>query len=65
MQIGEIALESNLVVLPRHPIHAWCRLTLERVERHRKCFDVDVMKERGEFFLLPLPCSLPHAAQRL
>jgi hypothetical protein len=28
-------------------------------------FDADVMEERGELFLLPLPCDLTYALQRL
>jgi hypothetical protein len=27
--------------------------------------DTDMAEERGELFLLPLPCGLPYAAQRL
>jgi hypothetical protein len=30
-----------------------------------ECIDVDVVEERGELFLLPLPCGVPYAVQRL
>jgi hypothetical protein len=39
--------------------------TGEREERHPECVDADVVEERGELLLLPLPCCLPYALQRL
>jgi hypothetical protein len=65
VQVCELALEPRLVVLPRHPVHAGGRFALERVKRHPQRVGVDVVEERGEPFLLPVPCGLPYAAQRL
>ena len=65
VQILEPWLEVCLVVLPRHAVHAGSRLALERVERRSQRVDVDVVEKRGEPFLLPLPCGLPYAVQRL
>jgi Zn finger protein HypA/HybF involved in hydrogenase expression len=65
VQIREPWLEFCLVVLPRHAVHSGSRLALERVVRHAKCIDCDVVQERSELLLLPLPCGLPYASQRL
>src|ERR1019366_34545 len=42
-----------------------CVHNLKRVERRPERIDTDMVEERGELFLLPLPCGLPYAAQRL
>jgi hypothetical protein len=65
MQILDPEFEIGLVILPRHTIHAGSGLALERVERRPERIDTDMVEERGELFLLPLPCGLPYAAQRL
>jgi hypothetical protein len=65
VQILEIALEVRLVVLPRQPIHTWCCVRLEFVERLFEQLDADVVEERDELFLLPFPCDFPYALQRL
>src|ERR1019366_9432901 len=57
--------EIRLVVVPRHTVHAGGGFTLKRVERRPERIDTDMVQERGELFLLPLPCGLPYAAQRL
>ena len=38
---------------------------LQLEERQPEKVDIDVVKERGEPFLLPLPCCLSYAFQRL
>jgi hypothetical protein len=65
MQILEIALEVRLVGLPGQSIHAGRGLLLELMKRLAEQIDADVVQERGEPFLLPLPCGLPYAFQRL
>jgi hypothetical protein len=64
MQIVEVALEICLVVPPGQPIHAGCRVALERKEGHSEQAGTDVVEERGEPFLLPLPCDFSYAVQR-
>ena len=65
VQSREIALEVGLVGLPCHPVHAGRGLPLEFAERQPEQRGIDVVKESGEPFLLPLPCCLSYAAQRL
>jgi len=54
-----------LVVLPCHVVHAGGDFALERVEHQPERADVNLMEKRGEPCLLPLPCGVPYAAQRL
>src|SRR5205823_9666836 len=54
-----------LVVLPRQPIHARRGVFFEFEERLFKQVRADMMEERGEPLLLPFPCDLPYAFQRL
>src|SRR5580704_11170011 len=65
MQILDPEFEVRLVVLPRHTIHTGGGFALKRVERRPERIDTDMVEERGELLLLPLPCGLPYAAQRL
>src|SRR6185437_9202987 len=65
MQIREPRLEVCLVVLPRQSIHPGGGIPLERMECFPQVRDADVVQERCEPFLLPLPCGLPHAVQPL
>jgi hypothetical protein len=64
-QILEFALEVRLVGLPAHSIHTGRGLLPELIVCFLKQIDADVVQERGEPFLLPLPCGLPYAVQRL
>src|ERR1700736_3682530 len=48
-----------------HPVHAGGSFAFERIERRPKRVDVGMMEKRGEPLLLPLPCVLPYAVQRL
>src|SRR5947207_1902948 len=65
MQIPEIALEVCLIGPPRQTIHSRCRILLEFEECLFEVRGADVMEERSELLLLPLPCCLPYALQRL
>ena len=65
VQIVELVLKVCRIALPRQPVHAGSRFLLERIEGVPQQFRIDVVEERGEPFLLPLPCSLPYAFQRL
>jgi len=65
VEILEIALKVHFVVLPGHPIDSSGSFAFERVECHLERVDVDLVEKRGEPLLLPLPCGLPYAAQRL
>src|SRR5580704_2037064 len=58
MQILDPEFEVRLVILPRHAIHARGGFALKRVERHPERIDIDMVEERGELFLLPLPLRL-------
>jgi hypothetical protein len=51
--------------MPRYPIHAGGGFALKRVERRPERVSIDVVEERGELSLLPLPCGFPYAVQRL
>ena len=64
-RVLEPRLKVCLVVPPRHAIHPGSGLAPERVERRPQRVDIDMVEERGEPFLLPLPCGLPYAVQRL
>ena len=44
---------------------AGSRVSLNRVARRSQHGRIDVVQERGEPLLLPLPCGLPYARQRL
>jgi hypothetical protein len=57
MQILDPEFEVRLVILPRHTIHAGGGFALKRVERRPERIDIDMVEERGELFLLPLPCG--------
>jgi hypothetical protein len=65
MQILKIALKVLLVVPTCQPIHTSCSILLEFRESFFEVISTDVMEERGELLLLPLPCNLPYALQRL
>jgi hypothetical protein len=57
-------LQIAFVVLPRHPIHSGCGISLEGEKRQPKQLNGDVVKERGEAFLLSLSRDIPYALQR-
>jgi hypothetical protein len=65
MQVLKIVLKVLLVVPTCQPIHSSCSILLEFRECFFEVINTDVMEERGELLLLPLPCSLPYALQRL
>jgi len=65
MQVLEIALEVLLVIRPAQAIYARCGIFLKFEKRLVEQIDADVVEERGELLLLPLPCCLPYARQRL
>ena len=65
MQILEIAFEVRIVLLPCQTIHASSGVLLEFVKRVFKQVDGQMVEERSELLLLPLPCGLPYAFQRL
>lgn len=61
----EIAPEVFLVVLPCHAINTGGGFAFERVKRRPERGAIDMVEKRGEPLLLPLPCGLPYAVQRL
>src|SRR5450759_2179435 len=65
MQVLKIVLKVLLVVPTCQPIHPRCSILLEFKECLFEVINTDVVEERGELLLLPLPCSLPYALQRL
>ena len=64
VQISEVSVKVCLIGPPCQPVHAGGRLALEREVRLPEELDADVVEERGELLLLPLPCCLPYALQR-
>src|SRR5205814_412655 len=62
VQVLDLAIEVCLVVLHCQPIHTRCGISLEGEECHPEECNADVLEERGEPFLLPLPCDRPYAA---
>jgi hypothetical protein len=64
VQVLEPALEVCLVVLPGQAVHPRRGVLLGLEERLPEQVDADMVEERGEPFLLPLPCCLPYALQR-
>jgi hypothetical protein len=65
VQVLEIALEVCFVGLTRQSVHAGCCVLLKLAERLSQQFGADEVEERGEPLLLPFPCHLPYALQRL
>ena len=65
MQILEVTLEVRIVLLPCQTIHASSGVLLEFIKRVLKQVDGEMVEERSELLLLPLPCGLPYAFQRL
>ena len=65
VQVLEIAPEGRLVLRPCQPIHAGSGVLFEFVEGVLKPVDGEMVEERGELLLPPLPCGLPYALQRL
>src|SRR5215475_2405788 len=65
MQIRDLAIEIGLIVPPPHPIHSRRRASLKRKERRPERGQAELVVERSEPFLLPLPCGLTYAPQRL
>ena len=65
MQVLNTALKVLLVVPTCQPIYPSCSILLEFRECLCEVINTDVMEERGELLLLPLPCGLPYALQRL
>jgi hypothetical protein len=65
MQISEVSVKVCFVGRPRQSVHAGGGIAFEREERRPKAVDADVVEERCEPLLLPLPSSLPYALQRL
>ena len=65
MQVLEIALEILLVIHPGQTIDTRRGIFPKFEERLVEQIGADVVEERGELLLLPLPCCLPYALQRL
>ena len=65
VQISEVSVKVCGIGRPSHAVHAGSRLALERVERFPEQIDAQMVEERGEPRLLPLPCGLPYTGERL
>lgn len=65
VQVLKVALQPHLVVLPCHAINPGGGTALERQERLPQQVDCDVVQQRSELLLLPLPCSVPYTVQPL
>src|SRR6267142_6181505 len=56
MQTLEIVLKVCLIVPPCQAVHSRCRVLFEFEERLFEVIGADVVQERGELLLCPLPC---------
>jgi hypothetical protein len=65
MQIREVALKIRLVGVPSQSVNARSRIPLQFAERLSQEIGADVVEQRREPLLLPLPCYFPYALQRL
>ena len=65
MQISEVSVKVCFVGRPRQSIHPGGGIAFESEERRPQAVDADVVEECSEPLLLPLPCGLPYALQRL
>ena len=65
MQISEVSVKVCFIGPPRQPVHARCGIAFEREERLPEKVDAEMVEERGEPLLLPEPCGLPYAVERL
>src|SRR3954463_8432010 len=65
VQVLNPAIEVLFIGLPCHAVHAGGGVALDRVERRSQHGRVDMVQKRGEPLLLPLPCGLSYAVQRL
>src|ERR1700746_232680 len=65
VQISEVSVKACFVGRPRQSIHPGGGIAFEREERHLQANDADVVEERSEPLLLPMPCGLLCALQRL
>src|SRR6266481_1099532 len=65
MQISEVSVKVCFVGRPRQSVHTGGSFALERQECFPEKIDADVVEERSEPLLLPLPCGLSYALQRL
>ena len=65
MQVLKITLKVLLVVPTCQSIDPRCSVLLEFKECLFEVISTNVVEERGELFLLPLPCGLPYVLQRL
>jgi len=65
MEVDEPSLQAGRVLLPRHAIHARRRLPLQGEKARPEQINGQMVEQRGEPFLLPILCRLPHTAQSL
>ena len=65
MQLLEVALEARFILRPCRAIHAGSGVPFEFVEGVLEPLDGEMVEERSELLLPPLPCGLPYAVQRL
>ena len=65
VQVREVSLKVCSVGAPRQVVHARGGIALEHEERFPKEVDAEMVEECGEPLLLPLPCGLPYAVERL
>jgi hypothetical protein len=65
VQIFEAVFEIRLVFCPSQLVHSGSGILLEFEERLPEQLDGDMVEERGELLLFPVPCHFPYAVQRL
>ena len=65
VQVLNPSIKVRFVGPPRQPVDARRSISLECEERCPQHRDAEMVEERGEPFLLPFPCGLSYARQRL
>ena len=65
MQVLDPGIEVRFIGLPCQPVDPRCGVSLQCEERRSQHRLIEMVKERGEPFLLALPRGLSYALQRL
>src|SRR5215510_11472606 len=65
MQISEVSVKVCFVGPPRQPVHSGSGIAFEREKRFPEHVHAEMMEERSELLIPPLPCGLPYAVERL
>jgi hypothetical protein len=65
MEVETPILQARRILLPGHAVYPRGCFALEREAAGTEPIDGEMVEQRGDPFLLPILCGLPHAAQAL